>query len=123
MSTRIQQTQLLTSALFLQQLQGSLYAAAIPVFTEGAGVTNHANRLAFARGIVASGAQQAAFFAPAVLSQAGVLSDLTANVVGASGTVIQDANCDAAVGALFNVYATWYAAGISTFTTLPLLGT
>jgi hypothetical protein len=113
-STRIQQAQLVLSVPFQQQIMGSLLALSSFVITSEAGtVTNHVNRLAYANAIVVNPMAQAAFMAPAMLSQAVIVTDAGNTTVGASGTVVPDADCDAAVTALFNFFANQFVAQVN----------
>lgn len=109
-STRIQQTQLIFSLAFQQQIAGSLLALSSFVITaELTTVTNHANRLIFANGILTNPMGIAAYVAPGMFSQAAILAD-AGLAIGASGTVVPDADCDAAVTAVYNFYANQFAA-------------
>jgi hypothetical protein len=53
---------------------------------------------------------QAAFMAPAMMSQSAIVTDAGNTTAGASGTVVPDADCDASVTSLFNFFANQYAA-------------
>lgn len=113
-STRIQQAQLILSVPFQQQIMGSLLAlSSFIITTELSTVANHANRLAYANAILVSPFALAAFIAPGMISQAAIVADAANTAAGASGTVVPDADCDAAVLALFNFYANQYAAQLT----------
>ena len=110
-STRIQQAQLVLSVPFQEQIMGSLLALCSYIITSEAGtVANHTNRLAYANAIVVNPLAQAAFMAPAMMSQAAIVADAGNTAVGASGSVVPDADCDAAVQAVFNFFANQFVA-------------
>jgi hypothetical protein len=120
-STRIQQAQLVLSAPFQQQIMGSLLAlSSFIITTELATVANHANRLAYANAILVNPLAQAAFIAPGTISQAAILADAANTAAGASGTVVPDADCDAAILALFNFYANQYVAQLNSGVALQI---
>jgi hypothetical protein len=114
-STRIQQAQLVLSVSFQQQVMGSLLSlSSFVITTELSTVTNHANRLVYANAILANPLAQAVFMAPGMMSQAAIVTDAGGTTAGASGTVVPDADCDAAVIVLFNFYANLYVAQTTT---------
>jgi hypothetical protein len=55
-----------------------------------------------------------------MMSQAAIVTDAGSTTVGASGTVVPDADCDAAVQAIFNFFANQYAAQITSGAPLML---
>jgi hypothetical protein len=113
-STRIQQAQLVLSLPFQQQVMGSLLAlCSFIITTEAAGVANHANRLIYANAILTNPLAIAGFVAPGLISQAAILADAGNTAAGASGTVVPDADCDAAVLAVFNFFANQWVAQFS----------
>ncbi len=100
---------------------GSLLAlCSFIITTEAATAANHANRLAYANAIVINPLAQAAFMAPAMMSQATIVADAGNTTVGSSGTVVPDADCDAAVQAIFNFFANQYAAQVNSGVPLQL---
>jgi len=83
-STRIEQAQLVLSTAFQQQIMGSLLALCSYIITTEAGtVANHANRLAYANAIVTNPMAQAAFMAPAMMSQTAIVTDAGLTTAGA----------------------------------------
>lgn len=122
-STRIQQAQLVLSVAFQQQIMGSLLALCSFIVTqEAAGVANHANRLVYANAILVNPLAQATFIAPGLMSQAAILADAGNTVAGASGTVVPDADCDAAVLVVFNFYANQWVAQLNSGSPLHIGG-
>lgn len=109
MSTRLQQAQLIASTTFVQQLTGSLLAAAAQIVNESSSTTDHVNRLAYARAIIANPSVQAQFFAPGILTNSTIAGE-AGNSNGASGTPVPDADLDFVVASIFNIYADQYAA-------------
>jgi hypothetical protein len=108
-STRAQQAEILRNPSYLDQLAGSLLAAAVNVINEATTTTDHANRLAFARAIIGNPQAQAAFMAPGTMSNA-TLAGEAGNAAGASGTPFTDSDVDFVVASLFNIYADQFAA-------------
>lgn len=108
MSTRLQQTQLILSSTFIEQLAGSLLAAAAQIINEASSTPNHANRLAYARAIFSAPLPNAQFMAPGVLTNATVAGE-AGNANGPSGTPISDNDLDFVVASLFDLYANQYA--------------
>ena len=107
-STRAQQAQLLTNPTFLQQVEGSLLAAAAQVLSEAQTTTNHANRLLWANAIYINPQAQTQFFLPGMLSNA-TISGEAGNAPGASGTPCADSDVDFVVASLFNIYSNQFA--------------
>lgn len=104
-STRTQQGTLVTQAStngFLAQVVGSLLTYAIGVLGEGAGIPNHANRLAFARAIIQAPQDRGSNMIPGYLQSAAISA--------AAGTPasILDSDVDAETAVLFNPYANLY---------------
>jgi hypothetical protein len=108
-STRAQQAQLISNQTFIQQVMGSLLAAAALILNEGDSVTNHANRLAWANAIYTNPLEQTMFFIPGVLTNA-TISGEAGNAAGASGTPCADSDIDFVVSSLWNNYANQYVA-------------
>lgn len=120
MSTRLQQTQLIQSEVFIQQLAGSLLAAAAQIINESSNQPNHANRVLYSRSIIASPLEAAQYMAPAILLNATIAAE-AGNPVGESGTPIPDSDLDFVVASIFDVYATQYAGQINSGS-LPVFG-
>lgn len=108
MSTRLQQTQLILSSTFVEQLAGSLLAAAAQIINEAPNAADHTNRLLYARSILAAPIPAAQFMAPGILLNSTVAAE-AGNPNGDSGTPISDSDLDFVVASIFNVYADQYA--------------
>ena len=108
-STRAQQAQLLTNPTFVQQVMGSLLAAAAQILNEAASTANHANRLLWANAIYINPQAQTQFFLPGMLSNA-TISGEAGSAPGASGTPCLDSDVDFVVASLWNIYANQFAA-------------
>ncbi len=108
-STRAQQAQLLGNPTFIQQVEGSLLAAAAQILNEAASTANHANRLLWANAIYTSPQTQTQFFLPGMLTNATIAGE-AGNAAGASGTPCADSDVDYVVASLFNIYANQFAA-------------
>jgi len=119
-STRIQQAQLVLSVPFQQQIMGSLLAlCSYIITTEPPTATNHVNRLAYANAVLLNPLSYAAFMAPGMMSQSAIVADAASNTAGTSGTVVPDADCDAAITVLFNFYANQFVAQVVVPVTVP----
>jgi hypothetical protein len=106
-STRAQQGALITAAGtngFLSQVIGSILNYAIGVLTEGGAVTNHVNRLAYARSVIGAPSSFAQNMLPGYL-QSAVIS-------AAAGTPasILDTDVDTQTNTIWNPYANQFAA-------------
>lgn len=115
-STRAQQAQLIKNQTFLDQLAGSLLAAAVQVTNEGANFANHANRLLYANAILVNPAAQAAFMAP------GVLTNPTISAEAGTPQAVPDGDVDFVVASLFDTYANQYAAQVISGAPLHVVG-
>jgi len=106
-STRAQQAQLLRSTVFLDQIAGALIAAATNILNEDPATANHLVRRAYANAILTNPLEQAAFFAPGMLTNPTVAAS-AGNAPTASGTPIADGDVDYVVASLFDAYADQY---------------
>ena len=111
-STRAQQAEIIRNSTVIDQITGSLLAAAYNVINEAANTTNHANRLVYANAILVNPLAQAQFFAPALMTNA-TLQGEAGNAAGASGTPFADSDVDFVVAGLFNNYANQYVAQLN----------
>lgn len=109
MSTRAQQAQLLSNETFVQQVMGSLLAAAANIINEATSTPNHVNRLLWANAIYVNPALQTTFFLPGMLTNPTVAGE-AGNTPGPSGTSVSDSDCDFVVASLWNTYSNQYAA-------------
>jgi hypothetical protein len=108
-STRAQQAQVIRNSAVLDQLAGSLMAAAYNVLNEATTTANHVNRTIFANAIMVNPLGQASFFVAGLMTNA-TLQGEAGNAPGASGTPFADSDIDFAVASLFNQYANQYVA-------------
>jgi hypothetical protein len=106
-STRAQQAQALKNATVLDQLAGSLLAAASQVLNEDPATADHENRLKFANAIILAPAQAAAAMVPALMTNA-TLQGQAGDPAGPSGTPFSDSDVDFVVAGVFNTYADQY---------------
>jgi hypothetical protein len=117
MSTRLPQTQLILRSTFVEQLAGALLAAAAQIINEASSATDHGNRLAYARAIIANPIPAAQFMAPGVLLNSTIAAE-AGNPNGDSGTPIPDSDLDFVVASIFNTYADQFASQMNIGATL-----
>lgn len=113
-STRTEQGALITDAAtngFLNQVIGSVMNAVQSILFEGA-VTDHDNRLLFARALIATPTPICKYMLPGYLQSSAIVA-----VAGAPATIV-DADVDTQTASMWNTYADQYATQLQSGTPL-----